>query len=244
MGRVQQPSGCHGVLHVAQYGAGQLADLKVSVTAADPVVFLVDDDDTVRRALARLIHSAGYRVEAFPSAREFLQRAYSLASAACLLLDMRMPDLGGLELQRELNAACPWLPIIFITGHGDIATTVLAMKAGAADFLAKPVDEADLLRAIDSALCKADEALMLHAELKSIRNRLARLTPREREVLALLVDGHLNKQAAYEMGITEKTIKVHRARVMEKMEVHTLVELARSVHKADVGLPAYRHAAR
>ncbi|WP_232464599.1 response regulator transcription factor [Bordetella genomosp. 8] len=206
--------------------------------AAAGVVFLVDDDAAVRCALARLIAVAGHRVMTFDSASEFLDHRYDGRTPACLVLDVRMPGVGGLDLQRELNAARAPLPIIFITGHGDVATTVQAMKEGANDFLTKPVEESALLRAVDQALCRAASDLHKRAEQDLIRHRLDRLTPREREVLALLVQGRLNKQAAYELGITEKTIKVHRAHVMEKMNVHTLVELARAADKAGVALPA------
>jgi FixJ family two-component response regulator len=206
--------------------------------AADPVVFVVDDEDTVRRALARLIRAAGYRVEDYASASEFLPHALQTPTLACVILDVRMPELGGLELQRELNAANVTLPIIFITGHGDIPTTVSAMKAGATDFLAKPIEDTDLLQAVEKALRAAQQAMAKRDETWSFTNRLARLTPREREVLALLVDGRLNKQAAFELGITEKTIKVHRARVMEKMGVRSLVELARATDRAGIRLEA------
>jgi len=209
-----------------------------------PIVFVVDDDDGVRRALTRLIRSAGYCVEGFGSASEFLAALPHTRRTACLVLDVQLPGLNGLDLQRELNAASALLPIIFITGHGDIAMTASAMKAGATDFLAKPVGDTDLLRAIETALRNATQAVTSRIELDSIRDRLARLTPREREVLALLVEGSLNKQVACELGIAEKTIKVHRARVMEKMEAHSLVELARIADKAGIsrssGLPAAR----
>jgi FixJ family two-component response regulator len=201
-----------------------------------PVVFVVDDDDAVRRALMRLIRSAGYLVEGFGSASEFLESRSCTHRTACLVLDVQLPDLNGLDLQRELNAASALLPIIFITGHGDIAMTVSAMKAGATDFLAKPIGDTDLLRAIKAALQNSSDAVASRIELDSIQARLARLTPREREVMALLVEGRLNKQVAYELGIAEKTVKVHRARVMEKMEAHSLVELARVTDKAGVPL--------
>jgi FixJ family two-component response regulator len=199
------------------------------------MVFVVDDDDAVRRALCRLIGSAGYRVQGFGSAAEFLRVRPCMDGVACLVLDVQMPELDGLELQGALNAANAPLPIIFLTGHGDIAMTVRAMKAGAIDFLAKPVRDVDLLQAVEAAVRHASRAQAARIELDSIRNRLARLTPREREVLALLLAGRLNKQAAYELGIAEKTIKVHRARVMEKMEARSLVELARAADK--VGVP-------
>jgi FixJ family two-component response regulator len=211
---------------------------------ARPIVFVVDDDDAVRRALTRLIRSAGYRVEGYGSAWEFLSSRPCGEGAACLILDVQLPDLNGLDLQRELNAASESLPIIFVTGHGDIAMTVCAMKAGATDFLAKPVEEAALLRAIETALRNSSQALASRIELGSIQNRLARLTPREREVLGLLLEGRLNKQVACELGIAEKTIKVHRARVMEKMEAHSLVELARVTDKAGIPLSRGQSAAR
>ena len=199
-------------------------------------VFVVDDDDAVCRALTRLIRSAGYYVESFGSAREFLESYPHFEGCACLVLDVGLPDISGLELQNELNALNRSLPIIFITGRGDIAMTVSAMKAGATDFLAKPVRDADLLSAIKTALRNSSQALASRIELGSIQSRLARLTPREREVLALLLEGRLNKQVACELGIAEKTIKIHRARVMEKMEVHSLVELVRVIDKVRIPL--------
>ncbi|WP_233233897.1 response regulator [Bordetella sp. LUAb4] len=204
--------------------------------ASSSIVFVVDDDDAVCHALTRLISSAGYRVVAFPSASRFLEFPLCASTPACLVLDVCMPDLGGLDLQRALNATSAPLPIIFITGRDDTTTTVNAMKAGAADFLAKPVEDTDLLQAVEKALRKATQDIAVRAEFAAFRHRLDRLTPREREVLALLVDGFLNKQVAYELGITEKTIKVHRARVMEKMEAHSLVELARATDKAGISL--------
>lgn len=197
-----------------------------------PVIYLVDDDDSVRRALTRLIQSAGYQVQAYDSARAFLQRDGATDQHACLVLDMRLPDLSGLELQRELNAASPALPIIFISGYGDIPMTVSALRAGASDFLPKPVEGRDLLRAIAQALDRAIEARESRQEVESIRSRLGRLTPRERDVMALVVTGLLNKQIACELGTVEKTVKVHRARMMEKMEAHSLAELVRIADKA------------
>jgi FixJ family two-component response regulator len=202
-----------------------------AVSHTAPVVFVVDDDDAVRRALTRLIRSAGYRVECFGSAREFLGQSFA-QGCACLVLDVGLPDVNGLELQREINAANRTLPIIFLTGQGDIAMTVRAMKAGATDFLSKPVSDTELLGAIDNALRHSAKALAGRIEVDSIHERISLLTPREREVLALLIEGRLNKQVACELGISEKTIKVHRARVMEKMEVRSLVELARATDKA------------
>jgi FixJ family two-component response regulator len=206
------------------------------MSEATSIVFVVDDDDAVRRALTRLIRSAGYCVESFGSAHEFLEcRPYS-QGYACLVLDVGLPGINGLELQHEMNAANRSLPIIFITGHGDIAMTVRAMKAGATDFLAKPVSDSDLMRAIANALRVSSRALSSRVELDCIHGRMARLTPREREVLTLLVEGRLNKQVACELGIAEKTIKVHRARVMEKMEARSLVDLVRATAKACIPL--------
>ena len=199
-------------------------------------VLVVDDDDAVRRALTRLIRSAGYCVESFGSALEFLEsRPYS-HSCACLVLDVGLPGLSGLELQSEMNAANRPMPIIFITARGDISMTVRAMKAGATDFLAKPVSDADILRAIEKALRQSSQVLSNRVELDRIHGRMARLTPREQEVLMLLVEGRLNKQVACELGIGEKTIKVHRARVMEKMEVRSLVDLVRCIDKVRLPL--------
>jgi len=191
-------------------------------------VFLVDDDPSVRRALTRLIKSVGYTGQAFASARDFL--AYWRATdegPACLVLDVRMPGLSGLDLQHELQAAHTLLPIIFVTGHGDIPMSVKAMKEGAVDFLPKPVKDKDLLRAIDQALTRANHDHAERRELEDIQRRVKSLTPREREVMTLAVGGLLNKQIAFELGTVEKTVKVHRARVMEKMEVQSFAELVR-----------------
>lgn len=197
-----------------------------------PIVFIVDDDPSVRRALARLVRLAGYRAESFDSARAFLAAADPTNCPACLLLDLQLPDVSGLELQRELNAA---LPIIFITGHGDIGTTVDAMKAGAADFLPKPVSDTVLLDAIGRALERSAQMGECRRELANLRERADRLTPREREVMALVVTGRLNKQVAGDLGIAEKTIKIHRARVMQKMQAASLADLVRLADKIGIG---------
>ncbi|PCE32230.1 response regulator transcription factor [Burkholderia ubonensis] len=196
------------------------------------IVFIVDDDLAVRRALSRLVRSAGYRAESFESGRAFLAAADPTNCPACLLLDLQLPDVNGLDIQRELNAA---LPIIFITGHGDIGTTVDAMKAGAADFLPKPVSDTVLLDAIRRALERSMQMGERRRELASLQARAGRLTPREREVMALVVTGRLNKQVADDLGITEKTIKIHRARVMEKMEAASLADLVRLADKLGIG---------
>jgi FixJ family two-component response regulator len=198
-------------------------------------VFLVDDDASVRRALARLIKSAGHQVQTFASAREFLGTKACGEEAACLVLDVRMPGLTGMDLQRELQNLNRNVPIVFITGHGDIPMSVQAMKAGAVDFLPKPVKDTELLRAIKQALARAVHDRAERNELEDIQRRVEKLTPREREVMVLVVRGLLNKQIGFELGTVEKTIKVHRARVMEKMQADSLAELVRLAEK--VGIP-------
>jgi FixJ family two-component response regulator len=205
------------------------------MTTASSTVFLVDDDASVRKALARLVKSAGYTVQAFASARDFLDywRACD-EGPACLVLDVRMPDLSGLGLQHELQNANALLPIVFITGHGNIPMSVKAMKEGAVDFLPKPVQDKELLTAIEQALARARHEVGERREIQDIKRRLDTLTPREREVMALVVRGLLNKQIASELGTVEKTVKVHRARVMEKMEVDSLAELVRLAERAGI----------
>ena len=199
-------------------------------------VFLIDDDDSVRRALARLILSAGYQVRAFASAREFLDTGPYDDGPACLVLDVRMPGLSGLDLQRELEAAKVSHPIIFITGYGDVPTSVKAMKSGAVDFIPKPVQDEDLLRSIEQAVTRAARETAERDEIETLQGRADRLTPREREVMALVARGLLNKQIAFELGTSEKTVKVHRARVMQKMQVQSLAELVRVTDK--IGHPS------
>lgn len=205
------------------------------MSSAVATVFLIDDDASVRRALARLIKSAGYQVDTFASAREFLDKRLTRDGPACLVLDVRMPGLSGMDLQRELQAANAILPIIFITGYGDIPTSVKAMKAGAVDYLPKPVRDADLLRAIEQALARALREQDARAEVEDIQSRIDSLTPREREVMERVIAGMLNKQIAFDLGTVEKTIKVHRARVMDKMGVESVAELVRLAEK--VGMP-------
>ena len=199
-------------------------------------VFLVDDDASVRKALPRLIKSAGYQVQSFASAREFLDsQVVEVAEKACLILDISMPGLNGFDLQKELDTSSAILPIIFITGHGDIPMSVKAMKSGAVDFLPKPVKDKVLLAAVEQALARAEREFGERMELASLQRRLASLTPREREVMAMVVRGLLNKQIAFELGTVEKTVKVHRARVMEKMEVQSLAELVRIAERVGIG---------
>ena len=192
----------------------------------EAVVFVVDDDPAVREALCSLIRSVGLNAEAFASAQDFLNSPRPDA-AACLVLDVRMPGLSGLDLQRELAGSGERIPIIFITGHGDIPMSVRAMKAGAAEFLPKPFRDQDLLDAIGQALERDQAARKERAALAEIRGRYDKLTAREREVAPLIVRGMLNKQAAAELGISEITVKVHRRNVMRKMKVRSLAELVR-----------------
>jgi len=198
--------------------------------AAASSVFLVDDDASVRRALARLIKSAGHSVQTFASAREFLGTQAG-EEAACLVLDVRMPGITGIDLQRELQTLNRDVPIVFITGHGDIPMSVKAMKAGAVDFLPKPVKDTDLLRAIDQALARAWRDRAARKELADIESCAEKLTAREHEVMALVASGMPNKRIAFELGTVEKTIKVHRARIMQKMQVQSLADLVRTAEK-------------
>jgi FixJ family two-component response regulator len=198
-------------------------------------VFLVDDDASVRRALARLIKSAGHQVQTFASAREFLGTNADIEEAACLVLDVRMPGLTGIDLQRELQTMNRNVPIVFITGHGDIPMSVNAMKAGAVDFLPKPVKDTDLLRAIAQAIARAYRDRAERKEIENIQRRVEKLTPRERQVMTLVASGMPNKRIAFELGAAEKTIKVHRARVMEKMQAGSLAELVRLAERVGIG---------
>jgi FixJ family two-component response regulator len=201
-----------------------------------PVVFIVDDDAGVRKSLARLLGSAGYAVEAFASAREFLAREPH-AGPCCLLLDVRMPGLTGLDLQETLVAAGRRMSIVFVSGHVDVPMSVKAMKGGAIDLLTKPFDDKDLLGAIERAMAKDVQALGAEAHVAEVRERVQTLTPRETEVFALVVTGMLNKQIAAKLGIGEKTVKVHRARAMEKMQAGSVAELVRLADRAGVIVP-------
>ena len=203
-------------------------------TKIHSTVFVVDDDASVRKGLARLLKSAGYAVEAFASAREFLDRASHGERTGCVVLDVRMPGLSGLDLQRELNTFGPPISIIFITGYGDIPMSVRAMKDGATDFLAKPIHDQDLLLAVQQAIARNAEDRVRYEVLREIQQRASALTPRELEVMALVVRGRLNKQVAGELGTAEKTIKVHRARVMEKMQVTSLADLVVAAEKLGI----------
>ena len=202
------------------------------MTVDRPIVFVVDDDARVRQALSSLLASAGLEVAAFASATEFLN-ADKPDTATCLVLDLELPDIHGLELQKELaERVAP--PIVFISGHGDVPTSVKAMKAGAVEFLPKPFGDGELLRAIDTALALDRAERLRRSELAALQDRYKRLTPREREVLTFVVSGFANKQTAGELGTSEITIGVHRGQVMRKMGARSLAELVRWADKLGI----------
>ena len=203
------------------------------MTEQTPTIFIIDDDPSARRGLSRLIRVAGFNVRAFASAQDFLASQHC-KGPGCIVLDVQMPGLSGLDLQAELNKTEYNMPIIFISAHGDVPMTAQAMKDGALDFLTKPVDRDQLLNAIRGALARDQAAREEHAELEQIRARLARLTPREFEVMTFVLAGQLNKQIAYKLGITEDTVKIHRGRMMTKMGVVSVAELVRLTQKAGV----------
>jgi FixJ family two-component response regulator len=198
-------------------------------------VYVVDDDAGIRKALSRLLRSVGLEVVSLPSAQEFLDTPPP-RRPACLVLDVRLPGLGGLDLQSRLGQGQQSIPIVFISGHGNVPTSVRAMKGGAVDFLQKPFEDEDLLAAVQRALALSRQALIDGAARAEIEQRLDRLTRREHEVLELVVSGMLNKQIAAALGAAEKTIKVHRGRVMHKMRAGSLAELVRMTET--VGLPS------
>jgi len=203
------------------------------VEESRPLVFVVDDDAPVRQSLGRLLHSEGYDTLSYASAQEFLERD-PYDGPCCLVLDVRMPGLTGIELQEALKSDHPDLPVIFITGHGDVPMSVKAMKDGASDFLQKPFEDEDLLKAIQTAITLHESRKSQREEISIIEHRIARLTRREYQVFTLVVTGLLNKQIAGILGVTEKTIKVHRGRLMKKMEVVSLAELVRAAERIKV----------
>ena len=200
-----------------------------SSVSEKPVVYVVDDDESLRKALTRLLHAAGYEVQAHASAGDFML-ADRDGRRGCLLLDIKMPGPSGLTLQEALSKEEEPLPVIFLTAHGDVPTSVRAMKAGAVDFLTKPIKREVLLNAVRAAIALDIQAHASHEQLRDLCERFAKLTPREREVLELVVAGRLNKQIAAELGIAVRTVKVHRAQAMIKMRATSLAEL---VHFAD-----------
>ncbi len=202
----------------------------------EPTVFVVDDDPAIRKALERLLRSEGWQAATYASAEEFL-KGNDPEVAGCLILDVAMPGLDGLTLQERLAEAGCKLPILFLTGHGDVPTSVRAMRAGALNFLTKPVEDAVLLAAVAEAVDRDRQGRRAQADLAALRMRLATLTPREREVFQHVVAGRLNKRIAASLGTVEKTIKVHRAHVMEKMGARSLAELARMAERLGITAP-------
>jgi RNA polymerase sigma factor (sigma-70 family) len=199
----------------------------------EPIVFVVDDDPSVQRAIKRLIGSVGLRVELFGSAQDFLARK-NPDVPSCLVLDIRLPGMSGLDFQRQLADANLHIPIVFVTAHGDIPMTVRAMKAGAVEFLTKPFRDQDLLDAIQLALEKDRERRRIEVEMAPLRERFESLSPREREVVELVVSGMLNKQIAAQLGTAENTVKVHRSRAMEKMRADSLPDLVKMIHRLQI----------
>jgi FixJ family two-component response regulator len=204
----------------------QATVMTAATSHAGPVVFVVDDDISVRESLELLLGCEGWEPETFASAQDFLTRPRPLVPS-CLVLDVSLPGLGGLELQKRLAVERTDMPIMFITGHGDVASSVQAIKAGAVEFLMKPFDHDVLLDAIRESLDRSRQALTREMEMQELRSRYASLTRRERQVLALVVSGLLNKQVAGELGISEITVKAHRGRVMQKMQAQSFADLVR-----------------
>jgi len=204
------------------------------MTQRTQTVFVVDDDSSVRKSLVRLLKSMGYPARPYASASEFLDDWRHDPALGCLVLDVQLPGLNGLELREQLHGSAFPIPIIFITGHGDIPMSVRAIKAGAVDFLAKPFQDEDLLRALQEAIARDEHRQAEHAGREAVAGLFATLTPREREVMALVVRGLPNKRIATELATSEKTVKVHRGRVMEKMKVQSVADLVRASQKLGI----------
>lgn len=200
---------------------------------SEPTVFIIDDDPSARRGLTRLVRAAGMNAESFASAEDFLASG-KYAGPGCIVLDVRMPDMTGPELQEELGEAEYCMPIIFLSAHGDVPTTARTMKKGAVDFLTKPVDRDDLLEAIRVSLARDAENRAQRAESSSIREHIKTLTPREHEIMTYVITGMLNKQIAFELDISEETVKIHRGRVMQKLGIVSVAELVRLCEKAGI----------
>jgi FixJ family two-component response regulator len=210
------------------------------MTTEEPIVFIVDDDHRIREALCELLMSLGFRALGFRSAAEYI--AFPRPDQpACLVLDVKLPDIDGLEFQEQM-ADGDHPPIVFITGHGDIPSSVRAIKRGAVDFLAKPFGESEFIEAINVAVGQDRISRLERAELAKLQQRLSCLTPREREVLPLVASGLLNKQAAAELGISEVTLQIHRGRIMQKMEAASLADLVRIAEKLEIPITHSRHA--
>ena len=202
----------------------------------DAIIAIVDDDPSAREGLSSLIQSAGWRVETFASAHEFLARPRAEVPS-CLLLDLQLPGLSGLDLQKRMAEVGLEIPIVFLTGHGNIPASVRAMKAGAVEFLTKPFDEEELLRAIQEAIERDRRTRQRHAEMRELHRRYTSLTPREQQVMQQVVTGLLNKQIAAELNITEFTVKIHRGHVMRKMRADSLADLVRMAESLRISSP-------
>jgi FixJ family two-component response regulator len=201
--------------------------------SSNSMVFLIDDDASVRKGVSRLLRSAGYKSEVFASASDFLKREQH-PGPTCVIVDVRMPGINGMDLQQTLIRHGREEQLVFITGHGDISTCVQAMKAGAIDFLSKPFRNGELLQCVERALARSADQRLRNAEKNEARYLLDLLTPREFEVMQLVITGMLNKQIAGKLGTAEKTVKVHRGRMMQKLDLTSVAELVRLVHKADI----------
>lgn len=210
-----------------------MTDNRSPTVKLTPTVFVIDDDASVRKSLSRLLRSLGFEVETFASAELFLKR-YPYDGAGCIILDIRMPGLDGIGLQDQLSKAEYSMPIIFITGHGDIPMSVRAMKKGAVDFLPKPFDDGELLQAVRRFVEKDIEAKAEREEVKRIQNQMQQLTPREIEILRYVITGRLNKQIGFKLGIAEKTVKIHRGHIIEKLHVSSVADLIRPAEKAGI----------